>query len=84
MSDDATIDTKPQLEIFADDVKCTHGATIGQLDPESIFYLRARGIGLETARKMLLHAFASEIVNRISIEPIRVKLDEQLFEMYEK
>jgi len=84
LSDDATVDTKPQLEIFADDVKCTHGATIGQLDPESIFYLRARGISLETARKMLLHAFASEIVNRISIEPLRVELDNRLFEMYEK
>lgn len=84
LSNDATIDTKPQLEIFADDVKCTHGATIGQLDPESIFYLRARGIGLEVARKMLLHAFASEIVNRITIEPIRDLLDAKLFEMYER
>lgn len=83
LSDDATIDTKPQLEIFADDVKCTHGATVGQLDPESIFYLRARGIGLETARKMLLHAFASEIVNRISIDAIREELDRRLFDMYE-
>jgi Fe-S cluster assembly protein SufD len=78
------MDTKPQLEIFADDVKCTHGATIGQLDPESIFYLRARGIGLEVARKMLLHAFASEIVNRISIEPVRERLDSKLFDMYER
>jgi Fe-S cluster assembly protein SufD len=84
LSDEATVDTKPQLEIFADDVKCTHGATIGQLDPDSIFYLRARGIGLEMARKMLLHAFASEIVNRISIEPLREHLDSKLFEMYEK
>ena len=84
LSDDATIDTKPQLEIFADDVKCTHGATVGQLDPESIFYLRARGIGLEIARKMLLHAFASEIVNRISIEPLRDHLDAKLFDMYER
>lgn len=84
LSDDATVDTKPQLEIFADDVKCTHGATIGQLDPESIFYLRARGIGLEVARKMLLHAFASEIVNRISIEPLREHIDAKLFDMYER
>jgi Fe-S cluster assembly protein SufD len=84
LSDEATVDTKPQLEIFADDVKCTHGATIGQLDPESIFYLRARGIGLEVARKMLLHAFASEIVNRISIEPLRDHLDAKLFDMYER
>ncbi|MGV3772050.1 MAG: Fe-S cluster assembly protein SufD [Verrucomicrobiales bacterium] len=84
LSDTATINTKPQLEIFADDVKCTHGATIGQLDQESIFYLRARGIGLENARRMLVHAFASEIVNRITIDPIRDLLDKQLFEMYER
>ena len=84
LSDDATINTKPQLEIFADDVRCTHGATIGQLDQESIFYLRARGIGLENARKMLLHAFASEIVNRITMDPIRENLDARLFEMYER
>ena len=84
LSNDATVDTKPQLEIFADDVKCTHGATIGQLDAESIFYLRARGIGLENARKMLLHAFASEIVNRISLDPVRERLDSQLFDLYER
>jgi Fe-S cluster assembly protein SufD len=84
LSDEATVDTKPQLEIFADDVKCTHGATVGQLDAESIFYLRARGIGLESARKMLLHAFASEIVNRITLEPIRERLDRELFQMYER
>jgi len=84
LSDDATVHTKPQLEIFADDVKCTHGATIGQLDEESIFYLRARGIGLEKARKMLLHAFASEIVNRITIDPVRESLDNRLFDLYER
>jgi Fe-S cluster assembly protein SufD len=65
LSDDATADTKPQLEIYADDVKCTHGATIGQLNDESIFYLRARGIGPDTARRMLIHAFAGEIIERI-------------------
>ena len=58
LSDDATIDTKPQLEIFADDVKCTHGATVGQLDAEALFYLRARGIGEDDARALLIHAFA--------------------------
>ncbi|HVY72316.1 MAG TPA: Fe-S cluster assembly protein SufD, partial [Verrucomicrobiae bacterium] len=57
LSDDATADTKPQLEIYADDVKCTHGATIGQLNDESIFYLRSRGIGLDRAKRMLIHAF---------------------------
>jgi Fe-S cluster assembly protein SufD len=84
LSDEATIDTKPQLEIFADDVRCTHGATIGQLDQESIFYLRSRGIGLDIARKMLLHAFAGEIVHRITIEQVRDALDAHLFELYEK
>src|SRR5207244_6365459 len=65
LSDEATVDTKPQLEIYADDVKCTHGATVGQLDDDSIYYLRSRGIGLETARQMLIHAFAGEIIDRV-------------------
>src|SRR5258708_26977824 len=75
LSDDATADTKPQLEIYADDVKCTHGATIGQLNDESIFYLRARGIGRDTARRMLIHAFAGEIVERVKCAPVREELD---------
>lgn len=79
LSCDATVDTKPQLEIFADDVKCTHGATVGQLDDEAIFYLRSRGIGLDTARKMLVHAFASDIINRIKVAPVREALDRALF-----
>lgn len=83
LSDEATVNTKPQLEIFADDVKCTHGATVGQLEDEHIFYLRARGIGLENARRMLVHAFASDIVNRISIEAIRDELDQMFFERFE-
>jgi Fe-S cluster assembly protein SufD len=75
LSDDAGADTKPQLEIYADDVKCTHGATIGQLNAESIFYLRSRGLGPETARRMLIHAFAGEIIERIRHEPAREELD---------
>ena len=74
LSEDATADTKPQLEIYADDVKCTHGATIGQLNDESVFYLRARGIGLERARRMLIHAFAGEIIERIRYAPVREEL----------
>jgi len=74
LSDDATIDTKPQLEIFADDVKCTHGATVGQLDEEQIFYLRSRGLGLEDARDLLTNAFASDVLNRIRMEPLREHL----------
>src|SRR5260221_1918877 len=75
LSDDATADTKPQLEIYAADVKRTHGATIGQLNEESIFYLRTRGLGPETARRMLIHAFAGEIIERIQHEPAREELD---------
>ena len=83
LSDDATADTKPQLEIYADDVKCTHGATIGQLNEESIFYLRTRGIGPETARRMLIHAFAGEIIERIQHEPAREELDKLVWERLE-
>jgi Fe-S cluster assembly protein SufD len=83
LSDDATADTKPQLEIYADDVKCTHGATVGQLNEESIFYLRSRGIGPETARRMLIHAFAGEIIERIQHEPAREELDKLVWERLE-
>lgn len=71
LSDDATIYTKPQLEIFADDVKCSHGATTGQLDMEALFYLRARGIGEEQARSMLMFAFAGDVLNTIKIEALK-------------
>ena len=83
LSDDATADTKPQLEIYADDVKCTHGATIGQLNEESIFYLRTRGIGPETARRMLIHAFAGEIIERVRHEAAREELDKIIWERLE-
>lgn len=83
LSDDAVANTKPQLEIYADDVKCTHGATVGQLSEESIFYLRTRGIGPETARRMLIHAFAGEIVERIQCEPARAALDQLVWERLE-
>ena len=78
LSDDTTINTKPQLEIFADDVKCTHGATIGQLDAEQVFYLRSRGIDLASARDILTFAFAADIVNRVTIEPLRAQLEEAI------
>lgn len=74
LSDQATIDTKPQLEIFADDVKCTHGATIGQLNEDAFFYMRARGIEKTNARKLLIYAFASEVVDKITFEPVRKKV----------
>jgi Fe-S cluster assembly protein SufD len=84
LSEDATVDTKPQLEIYADDVKCTHGATIGQLNEESIFYLRARGLGADTARRMLIHAFAGEIIERIEHAPARDELDKLVWERLEQ
>jgi Fe-S cluster assembly protein SufD len=84
LSEDATVDTKPQLEIYADDVKCTHGATIGQLNDESVFYLRARGIGEETARRMLIHAFAGEIIERIRHSATREELDKLVWERLEQ
>ena len=83
LSDDATADTKPQLEIYADDVKCTHGATIGQLNSESIFYLRARGIPEGVARRMLIHAFAGEIVERVKCAPAREELDKLVWDRLE-
>jgi Fe-S cluster assembly protein SufD len=84
LSDDASADTKPQLEIYADDVKCTHGATIGQLNDESIFYLRSRGIGPDTARQMLIHAFAGEIIERIKCEPARELMDKLVWDRLEQ
>ncbi len=78
LSDEALINTKPQLEIYADDVKCTHGATIGQLDKDAIFYLRSRGISETAARSLLIYAFASEIVGRIKAEKLRARLDQYL------
>ncbi len=83
LSDDATADTKPQLEIYADDVKCTHGATIGQLNDESIFYLRSRGMSKDTARQMLIHAFAGEIIERIKCEPAREVIDTLVWDRLE-
>jgi Fe-S cluster assembly protein SufD len=71
LTDDAQINTKPQLEIFADDVKCTHGAAIGQLDEDAMFYLQARGIGAAEARNILIHAFAAQILDGIDVDAVR-------------
>jgi len=78
LSDSALVDTKPELEIFADDVKCTHGATIGQLDEASLFYLRSRGVSPEAGRSLLIHAFASEVIGRIPLLPLRAGLEADL------
>lgn len=80
LSDRATINTKPQLEIFADDVKCTHGATVGQLDPEVLFYLRSRGIPFEHARRLLIYAFANEVLGQMQVESIRAELEQVLLD----
>jgi Fe-S cluster assembly protein SufD len=82
LSDDAVIDTKPELQIWADDVRCTHGATIGQLDAESLFYLQSRGIGKQQARSLLTYAFAQDIVDRIKIPALKDSLERILFEKF--
>jgi len=78
LSEDARINTKPQLEIFANDVKCTHGAAVGQLDEEALFYLRSRGLGERTARRLLTHAFAADVLNRMPLESVRAMVDGRL------
>jgi len=75
LSEEALVDTKPQLEIYADDVRCTHGATIGQLDEDALFYLRSRGVGREDARSLLIHAFATDLISRIPVKPVRTGLE---------
>ena len=70
LSENATINSKPQLEIYADDVKCSHGCTIGQLDKEALFYMRSRGIGIKEAQAVLTYAFASQAINNISIDEV--------------
>jgi Fe-S cluster assembly protein SufD len=79
LSDEAQINSNPQLEIFADDVKCTHGAAIGQLDEEALFYLRARGLTERDARDMLIHAYAGEVLAGITIDSLRLQLERELF-----
>jgi Fe-S cluster assembly protein SufD len=79
LSDEATINSNPQLEIFADDVKCTHGAAVGQLDEEAMFYLQARGLTRIEARDMLLHAFAGEVLDGLKIPALRDQIERQFF-----
>ncbi|MEY3060613.1 MAG: Fe-S cluster assembly protein SufD [Bacteroidota bacterium] len=76
IGDSASANTKPQLEIFADDVKCSHGCTIGKLDQDAMFYLKARGISELNARALLLHAFAVDILDQIKDEEIRTYADQ--------
>ena len=78
LSDSATINTQPQLEIYADDVRCTHGGTVGQLDEEGLFYLQTRGLSRETARNLMVHAFAGDVVQRIREEGLRERIEERV------
>jgi len=78
LTDNATVSSKPFLEIYADDVKCSHGSTTGQLDQESLFYLRQRGIGEESARMLLLYAFADEVIKKIDIAPLRYRVEDMV------
>jgi Fe-S cluster assembly protein SufD len=75
LSDKASIDTKPQLEIFADDVKCSHGCTVGQLDEEAMFYMRSRGIPQSEAKALLMYAFSSDALNYVRIPELKKRLN---------
>jgi Fe-S cluster assembly protein SufD len=76
LSNEAQVDTKPQLEIYADDVKCAHGAAVGQLDEDEMFYLESRGINPLLAKNMLTYGFAEEVIEKIQIDSIKRELDE--------
>ena len=78
LTDKAMVNAKPFLEIYADDVKCSHGATIGQLDQNALFYLKSRGIGDNNARMLLMYAFAAEVINNIRIEPLKIRIDDMI------
>jgi Fe-S cluster assembly protein SufD len=82
LSDQARVDTKPQLEIFADDVKCTHGATVGRLDEDALFYMKSRGLGAENARALLTYAFAAEVLETIEVDVLREGLEALAFERF--
>jgi Fe-S cluster assembly protein SufD len=80
LSSDAEADTKPELEIYADDVKCSHGATVGQLDADAVFYLRSRGINEAAARNLLTLAFAREIIEQVKVPALRSYLDQAVMQ----
>jgi Fe-S cluster assembly protein SufD len=79
LSANARVDTKPQLEIFADDVRCTHGATIGRLDEVALFYMKSRGLDPEQARTLLIYAFAADVLEEIAVEQVRDSLEAAVF-----
>jgi len=83
LSDTASMNTKPQLEIFADNVKCSHGCTIGRLNEEGLFYLQSRGISIKKARALLLQAYAVDIIEQIKLDPIRGYIERLISERLE-
>jgi Fe-S cluster assembly protein SufD len=83
MTDTATINSKPELEIYADDVKCSHGSTTGQLDEEALFYLRARGLSKDSARAVLVNAFASDVIDQIGVEAVKVEIEKYIDDNYQ-
>ena len=78
MDDKATVNTKPQLEIYADDVKCSHGCTIGQLDEEALFYLRSRGIPKKEAKALLTYAFANNVLESVQLPSLKKRINNQI------
>jgi Fe-S cluster assembly protein SufD len=82
LSGNATVNSKPELEIYADDVKCSHGSTTGQLDEEAVFYLRARGLSDKNARKLLVSAFIGDVLDKISTEEVRAHVDKMLLDRF--
>jgi len=84
LSRNAEINTKPQLEIDANDVRCTHGATVGQIDDEAMFYLRSRGINRHDARSLLTYAFAADIIESLNVAPLRGPLEQVLLNWVEQ
>lgn len=84
LSDEALVDSTPQLEIFADDVRCTHGSTFGQLDAEQLFYMQSRGIDEQTSRAILTYAFAGDVLNGIQLDPVRQRVEDLILERLPK
>lgn len=82
LSDDATVNSKPELEIYADDVKCSHGSTTGQLDEQAIFYLRARGIGEKAARQLMVSAFVGDVLEKVNYEPVNERISQILLDRF--
>jgi Fe-S cluster assembly protein SufD len=82
LSERARIDTKPQLEIYADDVRCTHGATVGRLDEMALFYMKSRGVSADQARRLLTYAFAADVLETIEVEAVRAELERATLERF--